>query len=130
MNASQRYPSHWFRSVLSVLISGKHLPYPLPWVIPDWRRLQRCHPSPSQIGVGFSDWSLIGVGSELLSALSVGKGSSQWPAASSQLLLSKTVHNITFPLWSESPTLPFVRLDVKTETNSCILFSLTVAEIA
>jgi hypothetical protein len=28
-------------------------------------------------------------------------------------MFSKTVRNATFPLWSESLTLPFIRLDVK-----------------
>jgi hypothetical protein len=31
-------------------------------VIPDWRRLQRVHPNPSQIGVDFSDHPRFGVG--------------------------------------------------------------------
>jgi hypothetical protein len=34
---------------------------PPPRVIPDWRRFQRDHPKPSQIGVGFSDYASFGV---------------------------------------------------------------------
>src|SRR5438132_10522701 len=44
---------------------GDHgdFPYPTPpQVIPDWRRLQRGYPKPSQIGIDFSDSVAIGVG--------------------------------------------------------------------
>jgi len=36
-------------------------PLPPPWVIPDWRRLQRGHPISSQIGVDFREHTSIGV---------------------------------------------------------------------
>jgi hypothetical protein len=45
-----------------------------------------------------------------------------WLKANGQELeascLSKTVHRTTFPLWSEFPTLPFVRFYVKQKATS------------
>jgi hypothetical protein len=60
-SASQRLRSEAlaFRCRAITARSARH-PYPS-LVIPDWRRFERDHPNPSQIGVDFSDQASFGV---------------------------------------------------------------------